>query len=74
LLVDKSITDAARYGITNEPDVTNFIEFRILLRPEIGSIEQVPWAGEILHRVDLDGTAKMDLIHDHLVFAQVAKA
>ena len=73
-LVSKAITDAARYGITNEPDVRAFIEYLMLLRPDIVSLEQVPWAGEILRRADLDGTTKIDLIHDHLVFAPATKA
>jgi hypothetical protein len=48
LLIGEAITNAARYGITNESDVRSFIEYSMLLPPEISLLEKVPWVGEIL--------------------------
>ncbi|WP_157758954.1 hypothetical protein [Cystobacter fuscus] len=67
-LVHRGVADATAFGITQGDDVRLYIECMLVLSPRFSNDPQLPWATEILRREDLSGTAKMDLIHDHLVF------
>jgi hypothetical protein len=67
-LVQRGAAEAATFGITLEDDVRLYLECTLLLSPRFSSDPQLPWATEILRSEELSGTAKMDMIHDHLVF------
>ncbi len=67
-LVRAAVTDANGFGIEAESDLELYVECLAILSPNFSNDPRFPWAREILHRPNLSGTAKMDLIHDHLVF------
>jgi hypothetical protein len=67
--VKRSMDKAKHYQVVRTLDVELFVDCCILLTPDFDKSPEFPWAGETLCRDDLDGTAKMDLIHDYLVFA-----
>lgn len=67
--VQQSMEKAKRYHVVRMLDVELFVDCCILLNPNFDESPEFPWAGETLCRDDLDGTAKMDLIHDYLIFA-----
>ena len=64
-LVSQAIDDTNRYGVQQASDLQLYLECLVLLRPNFD--KETDWAASILNRPDLDGTAKMDAIHDHLV-------
>ena len=68
-LVQQGIKTAESYGVVGEMDVELYIDCLVLLGPRFDTDQQFAWAGDSLRRSDIDGTAKMDFIHDHLVFA-----
>jgi len=63
-LVSKAIDDAESYGIQQPFDLQLYLECLAMLGPKFNS--EAIWAN-ILERLDLDGTTKMDAIHDHLI-------
>jgi hypothetical protein len=67
-MVQRGVAEAATFGITQEDDVRLYLECMLLLSPCFSSDPRWPWATEILRSEELSGTAKMDMIHDHLVF------
>ena len=71
LLVSSGIETAAKFDIVDRQDVQLYLECLVLLGPAFEADERLPWAGKILNRTNLIGKAKMDLIHDHLVFTQM---
>jgi hypothetical protein len=71
--VRRAMADAAGYGVIGEMDLELYIDCVAFFGPSFDKSSNVPWAGETLQRTDIDGTAKMDIIHDYLIFA-TAKA
>ena len=67
-LVQQGIKTAESYGVFGEMDVELFIDCLVLLSPRFDTDPEFTWAGDSLRRQDIDGTAKMDLIHNWLVF------
>ena len=67
--VRQGMTDAKQYGVVYEDDIRLYIECRVLLSPKFDRDKKnYPWAGEILRRDDIDGTAKMNEIDQHMLF------
>lgn len=64
-LVSQAINDADRYGVRQASDLQLYLECLALLGPTFDN--ETDWAASILSQTDLDGTAKMDAIHDHMV-------
>jgi hypothetical protein len=71
-MVSETITEANKYGVILEPDLSFYIRLQAILGRRFDSDPQHTWAREILGRSDLSGTEKIDRIHDHIVFSQVA--
>ncbi len=67
--VKDSVSRAKQYGVDRTLDVELFVDCCVLLCPDFDKSPEYPWAREILGRDELTGTAKMDLIHDYLIFA-----
>lgn len=70
-LVQRSMNAARSYGVEGELDLELFIDCLALLSPDFHCGDAHPWAVSTLQRTDIGGTAKMDLIHNHLVFDTV---
>jgi hypothetical protein len=68
-LVRKGIKEAEAYGAVGENDLELYIDCMVLFSPDFDRNPRFPWAGEILNQAGLNGTEKMDRIHDYLVFA-----
>ena len=69
LRIDCAIERAANYGVVLEQDVELFLDCTLMLSPELDTDRLFSWAGNILDRRDLEGTGKMSMIHDQLLFA-----
>jgi len=54
---------AKGYGVTSENDIRRFMECAFLYNPHFDTDPATAWAGDILRRDDLSGSAKTDLIH-----------
>lgn len=67
--VRRAMANAAGYGVIGEMDLELYIDCVALFGPGFDKSERVPWAGNALRRTGIDGTAKMDIIHDYLIFA-----
>jgi hypothetical protein len=70
--VERGISEAASYGITQSNDVRLYLECMVLLQPNFASSPEFPWAAMALGSHELSGTEKMNRIHDYLVFAELA--
>ncbi|HEV2763855.1 MAG TPA: hypothetical protein VGV38_12815 [Pyrinomonadaceae bacterium] len=70
--VSRAVVEAERYGVREEADLQLYLECLALLGPDFD--REVDWAADALNRPDLDGTAKMDAIHDHLVVKFINEA
>lgn len=68
MFVRNALEDAKSFGISSESDLTLYVRCQGLLGINFDTQPQHAWAREILERDDLDGTEKMDRIHDYLVF------
>ena len=66
--IDTAIERAAPFGITSEDDLQRSLEYVMLYGPDMDTNRETPWIGEILARADLDGTAKLNAMDDHLLF------
>ena len=55
---------AGKYGVRSENDIRRFMESVFTLGAHFDTNPATRWAGEILRRTDLDGSAKMDLIDE----------
>ena len=69
-LVRRGVSAARAYGVTGESDVRRYLEIMALLGPAFDDDRRFPWAGETLTSRDLDGTRKMDLLTEHLIFTR----
>ena len=67
--VREGIDMAESYEVVNEDDVELFLECRLMFGPSFDRDLRVKWASETLNRADLNGTEKMDIIHDYVIFA-----
>jgi len=67
-LVQRGIEEAAQNAVLLERDAYLYLQCMALFGAQFPHAEASAWAAEILSRSDISGTAKMDLIHDHLVF------
>lgn len=65
IFIQDSITRAERYTIEYEDDIRRFIEYLVIYGTQFDTKPETRWAGEILQRTDLSGTAKMDMIDDY---------
>lgn len=68
--VAAAIAQATAYGVFLEPDLTFYVRLQAVLGPEFDKDPNHRWARTILERGDLNGTEKMDSIHDEIVFSQ----
>jgi hypothetical protein len=68
-LVLRGISAAKGYGVTGEADVRRYLELSAILGPGFDGDRRFGWAGETLRKEGLDGTAKMDVLTEHLIFA-----
>jgi hypothetical protein len=68
-MIRDGIDKAAQYDVTTEGDVQRYLECMVLLGPNYDRDGELPWAGEILRRKDMDGQAKMDAIDEYSVFS-----
>jgi hypothetical protein len=64
----QGMIEARKYGVTKEFDVRLYIECLVSLGPKFAKNKDTAWAGVILNRDDIDGTEKMVLINDYLIF------
>jgi len=64
-LVSHGITAAESYGIWQAHDRQLYLECLALLGSRFDT--EIVWATRILSQSDVEGTAKMDAIHEHLV-------
>jgi len=67
-LVRRGMEDAQRYGVVDEADVKLYLECMVILGPGFDEDPKIPWARDILKDENRDGNAKMDEIHEHLLF------
>jgi len=67
-LVFRAMARAEQAGIRKESDLTFYIRLLGALGPDFSIDPAHTWIGEILASDELDGTEKVDLIHDNLVF------
>ena len=67
-LIVRGIDDAKRYGVVHKADVEFYLECLAMLGPGFDRDKEIPWAGEILGRNDLDGSAKMEEIRQHIIY------
>ena len=67
-LVRLGISRAKAYDVVLRSDVWLFIECMVLFSPDFDENPDTAWAGKILRREDIDGTAKMGQINDHMLF------
>ena len=66
--VSRGVDAARKYGVVRDGDVSLYLDCMALLGANFDRDRRWPWAGQILNRTDLDGEAKMDRIHDRLLF------
>lgn len=64
----EGVARALQYGVQLERDVEFFVDCMLIFHPNFDDDDRTPWAGETLRNEELDGTQKMDRIHDHWVF------
>ena len=69
-LVRQGMESARGYDVIYTRDVKLYLECLVILGPKFDRDRKIPWAREILRDQDRDGRAKMDEIHDHLLFGQ----
>ena len=67
-LVRLGISRAKKYDVVLKNDVWLYIECMVLFSPDFDENPDSAWAGETLRREDIDGTAKMGQINDHMLF------
>lgn len=63
-LVSNAVDEAEIYGIDQPSDLQLYLECLAMLGPTFNREASL---ANVLTRLDLDGTAKMDAIHDHLI-------
>ena len=73
-LVEDWTAQAEAGGIELAEDVRTFIECQAVLGRVRDPKRSVPWLAGVLGRADLDGTAKVDLIDEHMTFGNRAGA
>lgn len=61
-VVQTGMKKAETFGIIYEDDIRRFIEYLVIYGTRLDIREDFQWIGDILHRDDLNGTAKMDRI------------
>jgi hypothetical protein len=71
--VSEVIAEATAYGVFLTTDLTLYIRLQAILGRQFDTNPQHVWARTILERSDLNGTEKMDLIHDHMLFSQAGR-
>ncbi len=67
-LVRQAISDAKSYGVTLESDTTLYIRLQAILGVRFDINPRFDWVSQVLQNGNLDGTEKMNRIHDHLIF------
>src|SRR5262245_10665352 len=67
-LISDGIAAATRHGVRDEADVARYLEFVVMYGLRFDVDEKTAWAGAILRRADLSGTAKMNALDDHELF------
>jgi hypothetical protein len=68
-IVRQAMADAANYGVIGEMDLELYIDCIAMLGVGFDRGESFPWVSATLQRTDIDGTGKMGIIHDYLIFA-----
>jgi hypothetical protein len=63
-----AVSDARGYDVQDAADLELYADCIALLGPQFDTDPFSAWAGAILRRQDLNGTAKMDQISEHLLF------
>src|ERR1700683_2169654 len=63
-LVFRGIQEANAYNLKTERTTQRYLEYLVLQGSDFGSTPETEWAGAILRRTDLTGSAKMDHIDD----------
>jgi hypothetical protein len=66
-IIREAIDDAESYGVTGEADVELYLDCICLLGVHFNRNKQFAWVHEILQQESIDGTGKIDQIHDRLV-------
>ena len=64
-LVHSGIRQAEAHDVVFEDDIRRFLEYLVIYGSPLDERPQAPWLGRILHRDDIDGAAKLDLIGEH---------
>jgi len=68
-LIRKGLADANRYRVVRFDDVEVYIEGMVVFSPNYDSNPNFDWAGKILRRNDIEGSEKMDLINNYMLFS-----
>ena len=66
-LIHDAIDRAEKYGVIGEADVELFLDCICLLGNNFDHNGTFPWVEEILRETEIDGTIKMDQMHDRMV-------
>lgn len=70
-LVTQGVAEAERYGVTRAEDTRLYIECMALVHPDFARNGKAPRVTEVLEDSSLNGTQKMDRIHDWLIFTHL---
>jgi hypothetical protein len=68
VVVREGVEEANGYGVETEADLETYIQCLALLSRTFSSDMKFPWACGILRRTDLNGSEKIDKIHDQIAF------
>ena len=63
--IDAGMQRAREYDVRSEDDIRRFLECMFRYGPHFDTDPNTAWAGDILRRTDLGGSAKMDRVCEH---------
>jgi hypothetical protein len=69
LAICQHIATARQHDVRMQGDLTTYVECIALLGPQFDTNGRHEFVRQILHRDALDGSEKMDLVREYLVFA-----
>lgn len=68
--VHRQIAAATRYGLHDARDLKVYIDCTVIFGPQFDTDPRYPWASAVLGRSDIEGGAKADVLHEHLIFSR----
>jgi hypothetical protein len=70
VFVRGQIRRARRYGLVNANDLKTYVDCAVIFGQHFDGDPKIPWGAAVLGRQDLQGSAKGEILHDHLTFSR----